>query len=112
LLDFITSGLQCRSIQLLRYFGDKSTRRCGICDICRKQGKTELNDVEIELITEKIRMFMGNERKHLYSIVAGLDDIEEDKVLSVIQWLLDNERLRRQKDETLIWSRQLDIDLE
>ncbi len=112
ILDFITSGLQCRSIQLLRYFGEKSTRRCGICDVCRKKGKTELNDVEIELITGKIKACLSNGSKHLYDVVAGLHDIEEDKVLSVIQWLLDNERISRQKDETLVWTRQLDINLE
>ena len=112
LLDYITAGLQCRSIQLLRYFGEKSTRRCGICDVCRKQGKVELNDVEISLITEKIKELLGTNSKHLYSVVTALDDMGEDKVLSVIQWLLDNGQLRRLKDETLIWSRQLNIELE
>ena len=112
LLDYLSSGLQCRSIQLLRYFGEKSTHRCGICDVCRKQGKIELNDVEIALITEKIKLLLGNESKHLYSIVSAIDGVEEDKVLSVIQWLLDNGQLRRLKDETLAWSKQLNIELD
>ncbi len=112
LLDYLSSGLQCRSIQLLRYFGEKSTHRCGICDVCRKQGKIELNDVEIALITEKIKLLLGNESKHLYSIVSAIEGVEEDKVLSVIQWLLDNGQLRRLKDETLAWSKQLNIELD
>jgi len=112
LLDFITAGLQCRSIQLLRYFGEKSSHRCGICDVCRKQNKTELNEVEIEIITAKIKELLGNDSKHLYDIVSNLNNFEEDKILSVIQWLLDNGQLRRQKDESLIWSRQLNIELE
>ena len=112
LLDFITSGLQCRSIQLLRYFGEKTNHRCGICDVCRKQSKTELNDVEIANIVSHLKEFLGTDSKHLYSIVSGLGTFEEDKVLSVIQWLLDNEQLTRQKDETIMWSRQLNIDLE
>jgi len=112
LLDFITSGLQCRSIQLLRYFGEKANHRCGICDVCRKQSKTELNDVEITNIVSRLKEFLDTESKHLYSIVSALGNFEEDKVLSVIQWLLDNEQLTREKDETLRWSRQLNIDLE
>ncbi len=112
LLDFITSGLQCRSIQLLRYFGEKTGHRCGICDVCRKQSRTELNDVEISNIVAKLKEFLGTGSKHLYSIVSELDNFEEDKVLSVIQWLLDNEQLTRRKDETIMWSQQLNIDLE
>jgi len=112
LLDYLTSGLQCRSIQLLRYFGEKSTHRCGICDVCRKQGKVELNDVEISIITGSIKEFLGNDSKHLYSVVTALQDVEEDKVISVIQWLLDNGQLRRLKDETLVWSRQLNMELD
>ena len=112
LLDYITSGLQCRSIQLLRYFGEKSSHRCGVCDVCRKQGKVELNDVEINLITNRIKEFLGTESKHLYNVVSGLGDLDEDKVLSIIQWLLDNGQVNRQKDETLLWSRQLNIELE
>ena len=111
LLDFITSGLQCRSIQLLRYFGEKTNHRCGICDVCRKQSHTELNDVEIANIVSHLKEFLGTESKHLYSIVPALGNFEEDKVMSVIQWLLDNEQLTREKDETLKWSRQLNIDL-
>ena len=112
LLDFITSGLQCRSIQLLRYFGEKTNHRCGICDVCRKQSRTELNDVEIANIVSHLKEFLGTESKHLYSIVSALGNFEEEKILSVIQWLLDNEQLTREKDETLRWSRQLNIDLE
>ncbi len=112
LLDFITSGLQCRSIQLLRYFGEKTNHRCGICDVCRKQSRTELNDVEITNIVSRMKEFLGTESKHLYSIVSALGNFEEEKVLSVIQWLLDNEQLTREKDETIRWSQQLNIDLE
>ena len=112
LLDFITSGLQCRSIQLLHYFGEKTNHRCGICDVCRKQSRTELNDVEISNIVSHLKEFLGTESKHLYDIVSALGNFEEEKVLSVIQWLLDNEQLRREKDETIRWSRQLNIDLE
>ncbi len=112
LLDFIASGLQCRSIQLLRYFGEITNHRCGICDVCRKQSRTELNDVEIANITSHLKEFLGTESKHLYSIVSALGNFEEEKVLSVIQWLLDNEQLTREKDETIRWSRQLNIDLD
>ena len=112
LLDFISAGLQCRSVQLLHYFGENTNHRCGICDVCRNQNKTELNEMEIELITSNMKEFMGASSRHLYDIISNLDKFDEDKVLSVIRWLLDNGQLNRQKDESLIWSRQLNIDLD
>jgi ATP-dependent DNA helicase RecQ len=36
MLDYVTNISQCRSRQLLRYFGEKKTHDCGTCDVCRK----------------------------------------------------------------------------
>ncbi|MBR0083918.1 MAG: RecQ family zinc-binding domain-containing protein, partial [Bacteroidales bacterium] len=33
--EFLTNGEECRSRQLLRYFGQTRTEDCGTCDVCR-----------------------------------------------------------------------------
>ena len=34
MLDYATTDNQCRSRQLLRYFGETSSHDCGQCDVC------------------------------------------------------------------------------
>lgn len=109
LLDFLSNTLQCRSQQLLAYFGEKRSNRCGICNVCLSKNKAELNDLMFESIKERIKEQVSQRPFHLYEIVAGTNDFEEEDVISVIQWLLDNNRLIRNKDETLIWYDQLNI---
>jgi ATP-dependent DNA helicase RecQ len=110
LLDFISNSLQCRSQQLITYFGEKKSKRCGICDVCSGKNKVELNEIEFENIKEKIREKLVVAPQHLFQLVSGIKGFQEDDILSVLQWLLDNKKVIRQKDEQLRWYDQLDME--
>ena len=110
LIDFLNNNRECRSIQLLRYFGEKTSRRCGICDVCHSMNETGLNSLEFEKIEKAIKSILSNGPRHLYEIVPFITNYEEDKILSVIEWMLDNSTLIRQKDERLRLSVDLKLD--
>lgn len=112
LLDFISNGMQCRSQQLLHYFGEKKSARCGICDVCQKKNMTELNQIEFEKIRLRIREQLANGPKHLYALVASIGSISEDDVITVLRWQMENNEVIRQKDDTLKWHKQLDLNFE
>jgi ATP-dependent DNA helicase RecQ len=112
LLDFLSNSIQCRSQQLLQYFGQKKVKRCGICDVCQRKNEVELNDLEFSSIEMAIENSLKSGPKHLYTLVSGIKAHQEDKVISVIRWLLDNGKLIRQNDETLKWYNQLDLPFE
>ena len=109
LLDFCTNSLQCRSQQLLAYFGEKKSIRCGVCDVCASKIKTELNEIEFEQIKELIFEQLNLGPMYLYDVVSGVSGFDEDDVISVIRWLLENNKIVKQKDERLKWYDQLDI---
>ena len=109
LLNFLSNSIQCRSQQLLHYFGQKKVKRCGICDICQRKNKVELNEIEFKSIENAIENSLRSGPKHLYDLISGIDNFEEDKVISVLRWLLDNDKVIRQKDESLKWYNQLDL---
>lgn len=112
LLDFITNPLQCRSQQLLIYFGDKNPKRCGQCDVCLAKNKMALNDIEFEEIKNSIRNKLDEQPMHLYELVASLGHFNEEKLIAVIQWLLDHNQIIRHKDETLKWYSQMNLSFE
>jgi len=82
--NFINNKNICRSIQLLHYFDEKNTRKCGICDVCQQDKKTSkkttVNTVKRllknykELSSYEISMLlMANEKDiliHLRTLLA------------------------------------------
>jgi ATP-dependent DNA helicase RecQ len=109
LIEFVTNDKECRSIQLLRYFGEKSSSRCGICDVCLSMNETGLSTIEFEKIKENIRNLLLSGPKHLYEIVPLAGNYDEEKILTVIQWLLDNRSILRRSDEKLQLSDELPL---
>lgn len=109
LLDFINNALECRSQQLLSYFGEKQIKRCGICDVCLAKNKTELNKIEFNSINDQIKNILANGPKHLYELVSAVHGFPEEDIIAVLRWLLDHQQIIRNKDETLRWYEQLDM---
>ncbi len=109
ILDFVNSSLSCRSKELLEYFGEIKARRCGICDVCISENSLDLNKIEFQKIEQLIHTSLISKSRHLYELIAIISDYDEDHVIQVIRWLIDNQKIVRNKDESLTWYNQLDL---
>ena len=109
LFNYVNNNISCRSTLLLEYFGEKKTRRCGICDVCVADNQLDLNDIEFESIEKLLKLNLQGGPRHLYELVSMVEDFKEEDVIEVIRWLLDNNRIIRQSDEKLSWYKQLDL---
>lgn len=112
LLDFVSNAMQCRSQQLLHYFGEKKSSRCGICDVCQKKNITELNKIEFEKIRLQIKEQLAKGPMHLYSLISSVSSTNEDDVITVLRWQMENMEVIKQKDDTLKWHKQLDLNFD
>ena len=110
LVDFLTYDKECRSLQLLRYFGEEKNRRCGICDVCEKINRTELSKAEFDSIKNKIIELLSEKPRHLFELVPMAAGFEEEKILTVIAWLIEHNTIIRRKDEKLMCQSQLSLD--
>ena len=109
LLEYVNNGIDCRSKTLLEYFGEKKVRRCGICDVCISDNKLDLNEVEFYAIEKQLKENLKIDSKQFYELVALVKGYQEDDIIQVLRWLIDNNRIIRHSDESLTWHSQLNI---
>ena len=50
-LEYIQNKLTCRNIQILKYFDEKSTNKCGICDVCLSEKRAKKENISINIIS-------------------------------------------------------------
>jgi len=109
LIHFITDNLKCRSQQLLAYFGEKKSNRCGICDVCLSKNETDLNDIEFDWLVSSIKTLLLKKPHNLYELIPLLSQFSEDHIIDVVRWLLDNNKVSRDSNEMLTWHDQIDM---
>jgi ATP-dependent DNA helicase RecQ len=101
MIEYADSDNHCRSVYLLNYFGEESDR-CGVCDVCRERNELDLSKYEFDIILEEIKSLLSNKSPDAEKLVK-LIDYPEDKVIKVIRWLLDHNKLIPDKNHKLTW---------
>ncbi|MBE9467342.1 MAG: RecQ family ATP-dependent DNA helicase [Bacteroidetes bacterium] len=104
MLNYADSDNKCRSQLLLNYFGEKNAYRCGKCDVCQKRNELNLSKYEFDLILEEIKKILKDQTATIDYLVDNISIKKEGKSLKVIQWLLDNEKIRYTENKKLAWT--------
>lgn len=100
---FATAKHKCRSEILLKYFGEKEVYRCGVCDVCIDRNKLELSDVEFSAVSEQLKKIVQNKSLSITEVVNKIEGVRDDKIIKVIQWLMENEKLVTNEENLLEW---------
>ena len=95
-IDFVNNDEECRSMQLLRYFNEKISKRCGRCDVCRSHADGAV--VAYSSIEEKLESVLREEALPIKSLLCQCNEYEEDKVMDAIRFLVDNGVLQLEGD--------------
>lgn len=97
-IDFVYNDKECRSIQLLAYFNERTRSRCGNCDVCQNRNKLSLADQEYKSIAEIIHSKVAERPYSIYEATSSIVSISEEKVLDAIRWMLDNQLITQDKN--------------
>ncbi|RLD58900.1 MAG: RecQ family ATP-dependent DNA helicase [Bacteroidetes bacterium] len=103
-IGYVANNTKCRSQQLISYFGEPESKRCGKCDVCIERNKIEVNELEFDTILKQIKPILQSRPSFPEEVVSKVKGGNEDKILKVIQWLLDNDKITYNEDKKLAWS--------
>jgi ATP-dependent DNA helicase RecQ len=92
--NYVTSVNRCRSLILLEYFGETDALRCGTCDLCLERNKLDVSKLEFDNILQLVKPYLLNQSVKLEELVTKIKSgIPEDKIIKVVQWLIDNNKI-------------------
>lgn len=94
---------KCRSQILLSYFGENDSYRCGVCDVCLERNKLELSDIEFSSVSDQIKKILAEQHLTINALVNKITGVREDKVIKVIQWLTENDKIIYNNKNLLEW---------
>lgn len=87
-IAYISDESQCKSIQLLEYFGEKNSTPCGICSFCISK-KPKTKTASIKSISHEIILLLENQPLSSRALVDQMQH-PEDAVLETLQRMLAN----------------------
>ncbi|HUX53294.1 MAG TPA: ATP-dependent DNA helicase RecQ [Williamwhitmania sp.] len=102
MLHYAETTTKCRSQQLLSYFGENTSSRCGLCDVCKQRNEVDLSKVEFDNILNGVKNALAAKSQTVEELTDSLA-FPSDKITKVIRWLLDHEKLTL-SDNHLHWS--------
>ncbi len=89
-IDFVNNDKVCRSVQLLRYFGENINKECNKCDVCSSANKMHINDKEYQDISNDIIFQLKENESDVYNVINKINKYHEEKILNTIRLMIDN----------------------
>lgn len=84
----------CRSIQLLRYFGETNAQKCGVCDVCLAEKRNESSAQIADEIDYQIAELLKENRLSLDELVKNISSGKEADRIERIRELLDASKIK------------------
>lgn len=92
MLTYVENNQICRSIQLVSYFGEKLTEKCGICSVCLSQ-PIGIKEMDLRKLVKTILELLKDGELSSREISETLDQSEE-AIIKALKILTDQEFIK------------------
>ncbi|MDL2243819.1 RecQ family ATP-dependent DNA helicase [Bacteroidales bacterium OttesenSCG-928-J19] len=97
ILYYGTTQLECRSKILLKYFGEKNVRDCGLCDVCLVKKNMQVTEKDIQAMTQAILNRLKEESMPMQTLLDQLP-YPEPSMIQALRFLLDTDQINIEND--------------
>ncbi|MGE5382207.1 MAG: ATP-dependent DNA helicase RecQ [Omnitrophica WOR_2 bacterium] len=101
-LKYAVSENYCRSQHLIGYFGQK-VGKCGVCDVCIDANKNNLSELDFNKIVDIVKPLLELNQLNLSQLIDACDNFNTEKVIKVITWLVDNDKVKKIDGDLYRW---------
>jgi len=83
----------CRSLMLVKYFGETNSKRCNVCDTCLAQNRAGLTTEKSVEIEKLIRQAIGNEVIEIGSLIVMIPSQAEQNILTILRCMIEEGKI-------------------
>ncbi|MDR2802401.1 MAG: RecQ family ATP-dependent DNA helicase [Prevotellaceae bacterium] len=102
MLHYAVNAAQCRSRQLLAYFGETGAAPCGRCDVCTGRSVADISNYKFNLLAAQLKTAICENTLTLTQCVDSIASNPDD-TLKVLRWLIDHDDVCETGDGILTW---------
>ena len=105
MIHYANNDSRCRSRMLQEYFGEKDARDCGQCDVCTSHTNEKPDSKEFDRIRQYLKEQLNARPMTSHELIDHAE-FSQDRMLQVMEWLMDNGLLIHAEDGRLIWDKK------
>jgi ATP-dependent DNA helicase RecQ len=105
MIHYSESENRCRSKMLLEYLGEENAGECGTCDVCIRKKKSGLSEEQFSAVSNSVQSILLDHPQPLSKLLGTIPNIKDEQAMQVVQWMLDNEKIRYSSGDILEISR-------
>ncbi len=100
-IDYAASKDNCRSRQLLAYFGELNEKKCGHCDVCLERNTDKLEPETFDKIRTAIIQLVAEGGLEINRLISSLPEVRAEQLIHSIQMMIDNGQLYQDEDNRI-----------
>jgi len=89
-IEYVTNNKICKNVLILRYFGEKNPKNCGLCSVCVSE---EITATELQQITVGITELVRNKPHGTRTLERELN-YSESQILKAVEYLLEDGKIK------------------